>query len=138
MYSNRPRRNWGIIAVVSVLGISNLSLMNTLVSHKLKNPFPNINLPVGPYTSYRVVTSEKGYTISYRANDPKILTRVKYRWPTLKEFLTLYFDDEILNGHNIYMQGIDLRGSQAIYETSIFDIWSLYMHPDLYVYIALI
>ena len=77
MYSNRPRRNWGLIAVVSILGISNLSLMNTLVSHKLKNPFPNINLPVGPYTSYRVVTSEKGYSINYKANDPKILTRVK-------------------------------------------------------------
>ena len=77
MYSNRPRRNWGIIAVVSVLGISNLSLMNTLVSHKLKNPFPNINLPVGPYTSYRVVTSEKGYSLSYKANDPKILARTK-------------------------------------------------------------
>ncbi len=59
MYSNRPRRNWGIIAVVSVLGISNLSLMNTLVSHKLKNPFPNINLPVGPYTSYRLLLQKK-------------------------------------------------------------------------------
>ena len=58
MYSNRPRRNWGIIAIVSLLGISNISMMNTLVSYKLKNPFPNINLPVGPYTSYRVVTSE--------------------------------------------------------------------------------
>ena len=77
MYSNRPRRNWGIIAVVSLLGISNISMMNTLVSHKLKNPFPNINLPVGPYTSYRVVTSEKGYSISYKANDPKILARTK-------------------------------------------------------------
>ena len=39
MYSNRPRKNWGIIAVVSLLGISNISMMNTLVSHKLKNPF---------------------------------------------------------------------------------------------------
>ena len=77
MYSNRPRRNWGPELCRYRLGISNLSLMNTLVSHKLKNPFPNINLPVGPYTSYRVVTSEKGYTISYKANDPKILTRVK-------------------------------------------------------------
>ena len=46
MYSNRPRKNWGIIAVVSLLGISNISMMNTLVSHKLKTPFPNINLPV--------------------------------------------------------------------------------------------
>lgn len=73
----RQRRNWGVIALVSVLGISNLSLMNTLVSQKLKNPFPNLNLPVGPYTSYRVVTSEKGYSISYKANDPKILARTK-------------------------------------------------------------
>ena len=51
--------------------------MNTLVSQKFKSPFPNLNLPVGPYTSYRVVTSEKGYSISYKANDPKILARTK-------------------------------------------------------------
>ena len=76
MYS-RPRRNWGVIALVSILGLSNLSLMNTLVSHKFKRPYPNLNLPVGPYTSYRVVASEKGYSISYKANDPKILARTK-------------------------------------------------------------
>ena len=73
----RQRKNWGVIALVSILGISNLSLMNTLVSHKLKSPYPNLNLPVGPYTSYRVVTTEKGYSISYKANDPKILARTK-------------------------------------------------------------
>ena len=76
MYS-RPRRHWGVIALVSILGVSNLSLMNTLVSHKFKRPYPNLNLPVGPYTSYRVVASEKGYSISYKANDPKILARTK-------------------------------------------------------------
>ena len=76
MYS-RPRRNWGVIALVSILGLSNLSLVNTLVSHKFKKPYPNLNLPVGPYTSYRVVASEKGYSISYKANDPKILARTK-------------------------------------------------------------
>jgi len=73
----KQRRNWGVIALVSILGVSNLSLMNTLVSQKFKSPFPNLNLPVGPYTSYRVVTSEKGYSISYKANDPKILARTK-------------------------------------------------------------
>ena len=73
----KQRRNWGVIALVSLLGISNLSLMNTLVSQKFKSPFPNLNLPVGPYTSYKVVTSEKGYSISYKANDPKILVRTK-------------------------------------------------------------
>ena len=73
----KQRRNWGLIALVSILGVSNLSLMNTLVSHKFKRPYPNLNLPVGPYTSYRVVTTEKGYSISYKANDPKILARTK-------------------------------------------------------------
>ena len=73
----KQRRNWGVIALVSILGISNLSLMNILVSQKFKSPFPNLNLPVGPYTSYKVVTSEKGYSISYKANDPKILARTK-------------------------------------------------------------
>ena len=73
----RQRRNWGVIALVSILGLSNVSMMNTLVSQKFKSPFPNLNLPVGPYTSYKVVTSEKGYSISYKANDPKILARTK-------------------------------------------------------------
>ena len=73
----RHRRNWGVIALVSVLGLSNLSLMNTLVSQKFKNSFPDLNLPVGPYTSYRVVAKEDGYSISYKANDPKILARTK-------------------------------------------------------------
>tara|TARA_B100001093_G_C26617498_1_gene923021 strand:+ start:132 stop:680 length:549 start_codon:yes stop_codon:yes gene_type:complete len=76
MYS-RPRRNWGVIVLVSILGVSNLSLMNTLVSHKFKSPYPNLNLPVGPYTSYSVITTEKGYSIRYKANDPKILARTK-------------------------------------------------------------
>ena len=76
MYS-RPRKNWGIIALVSVLGISNLSLMNTLVSFKHKSPYPNLNIPVGPYTSYDLSAGKNGYRLSYRANDPKVLTRYK-------------------------------------------------------------
>ena len=78
MYSNRPRRNWGIIAVVSVLGISNLSLMNTLVSHKLKNPFPNINLPVGHLIQVIELLLQKRDIVSaIEQMILKILTRVK-------------------------------------------------------------
>ena len=73
----KQRRNWGVIALVSILGLSNVSMMNTLVSQKFKNPYPNLNLPVGPYTSYRVVAKNDGYSISYKANDPKILARTK-------------------------------------------------------------
>ena len=77
MYS-RPKRNWGIIALVSILGVYNIALMNTLVTKKIKNPFPNVNVPVGPYTSYDIVATDNGYRISYKANDPKILHRTKY------------------------------------------------------------
>jgi len=76
MYS-RPRRNWSVIALVSILGISNISMINTLVSHKFKSPYPNVNVPVGPYTSYSVVATKNGYTLKYKANDPKVLTRFK-------------------------------------------------------------
>ena len=77
MYS-RPKRNWGIIVLVSILGVYNIALMNTLVTKKIKNPFPNVNVPVGPYTSYDIVATDNGYRISYKANDPKILHRTKY------------------------------------------------------------
>jgi len=73
----KQKKNWGVIVLVSILGLSNLSLMNTLVSSKFKTPYPNLNLPVGPYTSYDLLASEDGYRLSYRSNDPAILKRTK-------------------------------------------------------------
>ena len=73
----KQRKNWGVIALVSILGISNLSLMNTLVSQKFKSPFPNLNLPVGPYTSYRVVTSEKDIVSVIKLMIQKFLQETK-------------------------------------------------------------
>jgi hypothetical protein len=108
MYS-RPRRNWGVIALVSILGVSNLSLMNTLVSHKFKRPYPNLNLPVGPYTSYRVVASEKGYSISYKANDPKILARTKL----VDEEKGLFKKDSKLSLRETYTMNSESSSSQS-------------------------
>jgi hypothetical protein len=34
---------------------------------------PTINIPRGPYSSYKIQAGKDGYTIEYRANDPKIL-----------------------------------------------------------------
>ena len=113
MYS-RPRRNWGVIALVSVLGVSNLSLMNTLVSHKFKSPYPNLNLPVGPYTSYRVVTTEKGYSISYKANDPKILARTKL----VDEKKGLFKKDSKLSLRETYTMD-DSGGSNSVQKGSV-------------------
>ena len=35
--------------------------------------FPVVNLPVGPYTSYSVSANKEGYSINYKANDPKVM-----------------------------------------------------------------
>ena len=105
----KQRRNWGVIALVSILGISNLSLMNTLVSQKFKSPFPNLNLPVGPYTSYRVVTSEKGYSISYKANDPKILARTKL----VDEEKGLFKKDSKLSLRETYTMNSEVSSGQS-------------------------
>ena len=73
MYS-RPKRNWGTIGLVCLLGVSNISLISNLSN---KTNLPVINLPVGPYTTYQVDASEFGYKISYMANDPKVLNSVR-------------------------------------------------------------
>ena len=41
------------------------------IATREKSKLPNINVPVGPYTSYKVSVQEDGYAISYKANDPK-------------------------------------------------------------------
>ena len=55
MYTNRPRRNWGIIAVVSLLGISNISMINTLVSHKCNLVCLLPNKPFGSSKFFNLV-----------------------------------------------------------------------------------
>ena len=70
----KPERRWGTIVLVSLLGVSNIGLINTLTN---KSKLPVINLPVGPYTTYQVDASEFGYKISYMANDPKVLSSIK-------------------------------------------------------------
>tara|TARA_Y100001938_G_scaffold38830_1_gene53768 strand:- start:122 stop:658 length:537 start_codon:yes stop_codon:yes gene_type:complete len=66
----RPENKWGTVILVSLLGLSNIGLIANVIT---RNKFPVMNLPVGPYTSYKVIATEKGYTVSYKANDPAIL-----------------------------------------------------------------
>ena len=42
-----------------------------------RNNLPVLNLPVGPYTSYRVSADKDGYMVEYRANDPKVMEVTK-------------------------------------------------------------
>ena len=62
---------WISIGVVgSLFAVSHIGMIGHIATRE-KSKIPNINVPVGPYTSYKVSVSEEGYAISYKANDPK-------------------------------------------------------------------
>ena len=67
---------WKIIITTAgaLFAISHLGLLGYLIDRKAEPPtVPTINLPRGPYSSYRIKAGKDGYEIEYRANDPKVL-----------------------------------------------------------------
>ena len=62
---------WISLGVVgSLFAVSHIGMIGYIATRD-KSKLPDINVPVGPYTSYKVSVSEEGYAISYKANDPK-------------------------------------------------------------------
>ena len=55
----------------TLIGISHIGMIGMIAR---KESFPKINLPIGDYTSYTVQANKEGYSIEYRAHDPKVLT----------------------------------------------------------------
>ena len=41
------------------------------------NKYPKVNLPVGPDTAYTVMAHKDGYTINYRAHDPRVMATIE-------------------------------------------------------------
>ena len=72
---------WISIGVVgSLFAVSHLGMIGYIASRKYEPKLPSLNIPVGPYTSYKASVTEDSYVISYRANDPKTMyktTKVK-------------------------------------------------------------
>ena len=65
------RWKWISFGVVgSLFAVSHIGMIGYLATRE-KSKIPNINVPVGPYTSYVVQADEQGYKLSYTANDPK-------------------------------------------------------------------
>ena len=67
---------WKIIITTAgaLFAISHLGLLGYLIDRKAEPPSaPTINLPRGPYSSYKIKAGKDGYEIEYRANDPKVL-----------------------------------------------------------------
>ena len=61
---------WFALGVGGLLGLSYIGMVGMVVN-KSKDQLPDLDIPVGPYTSYVVQADKDGYKISYTANDPK-------------------------------------------------------------------
>ena len=60
----------------TVFAIAHLGLLGYVLKRPQPEPtpqVPTINIPRGPYSSYKIEAGKDGYTIEYRANDPKVL-----------------------------------------------------------------
>ena len=63
---------WISIGVVgSLFAVSHLGMIGYIASKKDEPKLPSLNIPVGPYTSYKASVTDDSYVISYSANDPK-------------------------------------------------------------------
>jgi len=68
---------WIAIGLGGILGLSQLGMIGIIASKKPESKFPQINIPVNDYSSYRVDAGLEGYTIEYRGNDPKTLYKTR-------------------------------------------------------------
>ena len=70
----KPYLKWTAISVGSVVAIAHIGVLGHLVRREPSIQVPTINIPRGtPYSSYKIEAGKDGYTIEYKANDPKVL-----------------------------------------------------------------
>ena len=67
-------KKWFGFSLGALLGISHIGMIG-MISQGTK--IPKVNLPIGEYTAYTVKAGPDGYFINYRANDPKVMTKVQ-------------------------------------------------------------
>ena len=64
---------WKWISIGTVGSLFALSHIGMIGMIARKSSLPQLNMPVGEYTSYEVEANKDGYKIRYRANDPKVM-----------------------------------------------------------------
>ena len=71
----KPSLKWAAISVGSVIAIAHVGLLGYVVRQQPERivEVPTINIPNGPYSSYRIEAGKDGYSIEYHADDPKVL-----------------------------------------------------------------
>ena len=63
---------WISIGVVgSIFAVSHLGMIGYIASKKETPKLPSLDIPVGPYTSYKASVTDDSYVITYDANNPK-------------------------------------------------------------------
>jgi hypothetical protein len=62
---------WIAISLGGLLGLSHIGMIGILAN---RSKYPSFKLPeTGQYSSYRIMAGEDGYSVEYRANDPKTM-----------------------------------------------------------------
>ena len=61
--------SFGVVG--SIFAVSHLGMIGYIANKKDEPKLPTLNIPVGPYTSYKASVTDDSYVISYSANDPK-------------------------------------------------------------------
>ena len=75
---NTPSIKTIAIVAGSIFAASHIGLLGyVLRPSEEKVSHPTINIPHGPYSSYKLKATKDGYEIEYRANDPKVLESSK-------------------------------------------------------------
>ena len=70
------RIKWAAISVGGIVAVAHIGVLGHLIRRPPEPKVaevPTINIPHGPYTSYKITAGKEGYTIEYKANDPAIL-----------------------------------------------------------------
>ncbi len=61
------------LSLGTLIGLSHIGMIGMIAR---KESFPKLDLPIGEYTSYSVVANKDGYSINYRAHDPRVMATV--------------------------------------------------------------
>jgi len=61
------------LSLGTLIGISHIGMIGMIAR---KESFPKLDLPIGEYTSYSVIANKDGYSINYRAHDPRIMATI--------------------------------------------------------------
>jgi hypothetical protein len=71
---NRPYLKWTAVGLGGLIAVAHIGVLGHLIKREPPvRQVPTINIPRGPYSSYKISAGKEGYTIEYRADDPKVL-----------------------------------------------------------------